>query len=128
MRLIPTSVHGILDYVIGLLLIAAPWLFGFASNGAETWIPVLLGLGVIGYSAFTDYEFAMVRSISMTTHLGLDVGGGLLLALSPWLFQFANQVWIPHVVIGVIEVGTALMTQTRPSPARHTGGMHPRSH
>ena len=121
MRFIPTSIHGILDYIIGLLLIAAPWLFGFANGGAETWVPVILGVGVIGYSAFTDYEYSLVRSLSMTAHLGLDVAGGLLLAASPWLFQFADHVWIPHVAVGLMEIGTALMTQTRPSPARHAG-------
>jgi len=33
MRFIPTKVHGILDYVVGVALIAAPWLFGFANVG-----------------------------------------------------------------------------------------------
>ena len=43
-----------LDYAVGLLLIAAPWLFGFARGGAETWLPVALGAGAIGYRLLTE--------------------------------------------------------------------------
>lgn len=32
MRFIPTKIHGVLDYIAGLALIAAPWLFGFAGE------------------------------------------------------------------------------------------------
>ena len=31
MRFIPTHVHGMMDYLTGVILIAVPWLFGFAS-------------------------------------------------------------------------------------------------
>jgi hypothetical protein len=34
MRIISTRTHGVIDHLTGLLLIAAPWLFGFA-NGAR---------------------------------------------------------------------------------------------
>ena len=44
MRFIPTKVHGALDYIVGIALIAAPWLFGFAGvGGAAVIIPVVLG-------------------------------------------------------------------------------------
>ena len=55
MRFIPTRIHGVLDYAVGVLLVAAPWLFGFA----------------------------------------------------PW-------VWAPHLVIGLFEIGAALLTRTAP--------------
>ncbi|HEX9950553.1 MAG TPA: hypothetical protein VGB53_02200 [Rubricoccaceae bacterium] len=121
MRFIPTRVHGVLDYLSGLLLIAAPWLFGFADGGAETAVPVALGAAVIVYSVFTDYELGLVRRLPMPTHLMLDLGGGLLLAASPWLFGFADGtattdgVWVPHLVLGLFEVGAALMTQRVPA-------------
>lgn len=115
MRVIPTYVHGVMDYLVGLLLIAAPWLFGFARNGIETWLPVVLGVSVIVYSLFTDYELGVVRRIGMTTHLGLDLGGGALLAVSPWLFGFHEHIWWPHLIVGLLEIGAAAMTQTRPS-------------
>lgn len=114
MRPIPTGFHALLDYLTGLLLIASPWLFGFSWGGVATWLPVALGAGVIAYSAFTAYELAIVRVIPMLLHLWLDGLGGLLLAVSHWVFGFADRVWIPHLVIGVIEIGVALMTRTRP--------------
>lgn len=59
MRWIGTKTHGYLDYIMGMLLIAAPWIFGFARDGAETWVPVILGAGVILYSLLTDYELGI---------------------------------------------------------------------
>jgi hypothetical protein len=120
MRFLPTRVHGLLDYAMGALLVVAPWIFGFADDagGAATWVPVVLGLGVIGYSLLTDYELGLARKIPMPTHLMLDLGGGVLLAASPWLFGFADEVWVPHLVFGVLEVGAALVTRKHPADER----------
>ena len=130
MRFLPTNVHGVLDYVIGIALIGAPWIFGFANGGPEMWVPIILGAGVILYSLFTAYELGLVPAISMPAHLALDIVGGAVLALSPWLFQFQDVVWIPHLVVGLLEIGTGFMTKTTPSRipghAGRTTGM-PRS-
>src|SRR5687767_11150337 len=98
MKIISTRVHGVLDYLMGALLIAAPWLFDFARNGAETWVPVILGAGAILYSLMTDYEYSVSRSISMKTHLNLDLFSGIFLAASPWIFGFNDYVYMPHLV------------------------------
>ncbi len=114
MRFIPTRVHAYLDYLVGVLLIIAPWVLGFAAGGAETWIPVLVGASVIVYSLITNYELGAAKLIDMPTHLWLDGIGGAFLAISPWVFGYADRVWLPHVIVGLIEIGTAIMTQTRP--------------
>jgi len=114
MRFIPTVIHGLLDYLVGALLIAAPWLLGFAAGGAETWIPVILGVAAIVYSLFTDYEWGLVKRLGMPGHLGLDAASGVMLAASPWLFGFAHLVWWPHLVLGLFEIAAALFTQTAP--------------
>ena len=126
MRFIPTRVHGMMDYLVGVLLIAAPWLFDFDRGGAETWVPVLLGASAIVYSLFTDYELGMVRRLSMPTHLMLDLGSGILLAVSPWLFGFSDYVWEPHLIVGLIEIGTSLMTRRVPDTGHqaHHGTAH----
>ena len=114
MQFIPTKVHGILDYLLGVLLIAAPWLLGFAAGGAETWVPVVLGAGIIVYSLMTRYELGAMPAIGMRTHLWLDGIGGAFLAVSPWLFGFADVIWWPHVLFGVLEILVAVMTHKRP--------------
>jgi hypothetical protein len=128
MRFIPTRVHGVLDYAMGVLLIAAPWILGFAdadfaANGAETWIMVLFGGTMIVASLMTAYECGVVNVISMSTHLGLDVLMGLVLAASPWLFGFADQVYLPHLILGLSEAAAGLMTQTTPTSVPAAGGM-----
>jgi len=112
MRFIPTRIHGMADYGTGLLLLVAPYLLGFANGGAAQYIPMLLGVAIIGMSLITDYELSISRIIPMPVHLGIDVAGGLLLAASPWLFGFADQVAWPHVIVGLLEVGAGLMTRT----------------
>jgi hypothetical protein len=113
MRIISTRTHGVIDYLTGLLLVAAPWLFGFANGGAAQWIPIIVGLAILGMSLMTDYELSVARVIPMPVHLGADAATGLLLIVSPWLFGFSGQVRWPHVVIGLFELAMVLMTDSR---------------
>ena len=124
MKIIGTKTHGYLDYIVGLLLIAAPWIFNFDRGGAETWGPVVLGIGTIVYSLLTDYELGLSKTISMKTHLVLDMVAGLFLALSPWLFGFADYVWEPHQIVGILEIGVALMTKRNPATERDNVHRH----
>src|SRR3982750_3165558 len=112
MRFIETKTHGYLDYIMGVLLIAAPWIFDFNRGGAETWVPVVLGIAMIGLALMTDYEMGAARKISMCTHLTIDLIAGALLAASPWIFGFSDYIWAPHLVLGILEMGASLMTKT----------------
>ena len=112
--MIPTRVHGIIDYVVGLLLIAAPYIFGFADGGAAQWTPTILGVSAIVYSLLTDYELAIARLIPMPVHLGLDMASGALLAVSPWLFGFSHVIWWPHVLVGAMEIVIPMLTSRHP--------------
>jgi len=124
MRFIPTKVHGMLDYLMGILLIVAPWVFNFDRGGAETWVPVILGVSAILYSLVTDYELGAVRKLSMKTHLTLDVISGALLAVSPWLFNFDEHVYLPHLILGITEIAAGLMTKTHPEHSHDRHGDH----
>jgi hypothetical protein len=114
-RFIPTRAHGIVDYVTGATLAAAPWLLRFDDESdAATWIPVALGAGALVYSLLTDYELGAKKVIPMDTHLKLDAASGVLLMTSPWLFRFSKRVWLPHVIFGAFEVMAALSTRQTP--------------
>lgn len=119
MRFITTQAHGWIDYIVGVLLIIAPWVLGFAAGGAETWVPVILGLALIVYSLLTDYELGAAKFIPANVHLGIDVALGIILAVSPWLFGFAGLVWAPHVIVGLIAIAAGVLTETTP---RHGAG------
>jgi hypothetical protein len=114
-KMVSTRTHGVMDYLLGIILIASPWLFWFADNRSETILPVLLGFSIIIYSLFTDYELGVFKKISLPVHLRLDLISGILLAMSPWLFDFKYFVFMPHLVLGLIEVVTALSTPSHPS-------------
>ena len=123
MRFISTRIHGIIDYFLGIALIAAPWLFNFVANGSETWIPVTLGVVLIVYSLFTDYEYGLVNNISVKTHLWLDSLLGIFLASSPWLFNFNLQVYQPHLWVGVLLTVVAIFTLTSSKKTGAYGGI-----
>ncbi len=47
-KFIPMQVHLILDFVAAVFLIAAPFVFGFAGQGLNVWLPfVVAGVGVV---------------------------------------------------------------------------------
>ncbi|HEV7350862.1 MAG TPA: SPW repeat protein [Telluribacter sp.] len=62
----------------------------------------------------TDYEAGVMKTVKMSTHLTMDVVAGIFLAASPWLFGFADYVFLPHLIIGIMEIGAGLMTDRVP--------------
>lgn len=120
MRFIPTRFHGILDYIYGGLLVAAPWLFGFSDVTYATWTAVIVGIVVLMQALITDYEVGVIKKMPMQTHLMLDFGIGVILALSPWIFGFAEDVYAPHLILGIVSILTSLTTHRVPSRAYTT--------
>lgn len=114
MRFIPTKMHAPLDYIVGVALIAAPWIFQFSEHTAPTVISIVLGIGLIAYSLLTDYELGVWRVFPMSVHNLYDIGAGAVLAASPWIFGFADEganVWAPFVVVGLAAIGLGLTTK-----------------
>lgn len=115
MNIISRRTHGVLDYVVGLLLILAPKILGFDNDGPEDRIPMMLGIGTLVYSLLTRYELGLIKVIPFRGHMALDIISGLFLASSPWLFHFADRVWVPHVLVGLFELVAVTMTRTSES-------------
>jgi hypothetical protein len=83
MRIIPTRIHGMLDYGSGLLLLLAPYIFNFADGTAAQYVPQAIGAGVLLMSLVTDYELSLAKLVPMPAHLAVDVAGGVLLRPRP---------------------------------------------
>ena len=117
-RFVPTGIHAYFDYIGGIGLLAAPFVFGFYSvGGAAVIVPMVLGVGLILYSLLTNYELGIpgLKFIPMVVHLVFDFVASAFLALSPFLFNFANKapnVWLPHIIAGVGVIVLVLVSQT----------------
>jgi hypothetical protein len=117
MRFIPTNVHGAVDHVVGPALVLAPALLRLGRTSPEGVTARAVGGVEAFYSNLTDYEMSMKNVVPMKVHLALDAVGGATLALVPQLTgarQRGKKHWLPHLAIGVFEVGMAAFTKTEP--------------
>ena len=115
MKFISTKTHGYLDYILGAVLICAPWIFTFNEVEAAKWTAILIGAGAFVYSIITDYELGLLKIIPMPGHLTIDLIAGIFLAASPWILGFADYIFWPHLVFGILEIGVSIFTKRHPS-------------
>jgi hypothetical protein len=117
MRFIPTSVHGAIDHVVGPTLVVAPTILRLRRTSPEGIVARAVGGAGAVYSNLTDYELSMKNVVPMKVHLALDAVSGATLALVPQLTgarKRGKAHWVPHLAIGVFEVGLAAFTKTEP--------------
>ena len=122
MKIIPRFFHAVSDYLVGLLLLAAPNLLGFAeAGGAAVWIPRVVGLMILLQALMTDYELGLVKMLPIAMHLMADYAVGLFLLASPWLFGFSDRsrdATITVIVVGILVLGVTMMTEPRGRPRK----------
>ena len=114
-RVIPTGVHGALDYLASGANLAFPRLLGLQDATWAALVPRIDGVAGAGYGLFTDYKLGALRVLPMPVHLALDAAKGVFMAASPWLFGFAKKgtrYWLPHVLMGVADVLAAASSKT----------------
>ena len=115
-RPISSRAHALLDYPLGVVLVVAPFLFGLDDAGeAAVAVPVAIGALVLLQSLVTDYEYSVENALPLPVHLAVDVVAGALLALSPWLFGFADEgvgAWLPHLLVGLGLLAAGLLTRS----------------
>ena len=112
MKPITTKLHGFLDYIVGILFIAMPWILKIDPKGYAGVVFIVAGIAALFYSLLTRYELGAVKLIPMKTHLAIDMLSGILLASSPWIFDFADSIYLPHLIGGITEIVVVLLTRT----------------
>ncbi len=114
MKIIPTSVHGVLDYMTSGLLVALPRMMGWSKPATQFFTGA--ALGTLGYSLLTRYELGAVKVMPMEAHIGLDTLNGLTLLTSPfWLLRRETKdVRLTLIALGLYELAAAAMSKTEP--------------
>jgi hypothetical protein len=110
---IPLNLHAMLEPLIAVVIIAAPWIFGFSDTDSATVICVLVGVSMLLVGSMTDWRMSLMRLIPLRMHLAGDLVLGAVLLLSPLVFGFADEGGPTRfmVIAGVLELMTALMTR-----------------
>jgi drug/metabolite transporter (DMT)-like permease len=123
MKFISSRTHTYIGWVVGVALVAAPWIFQFDEVSPAKWSAILVGLFILVNEAVTTSPASPMKIVPMRVHVMLDVVTGIFLAVTPFLFQFSDEdanAWVPHIVVGLLIVGYALATDT--SDARQAAG------
>ncbi len=110
---VPLRAHQAIEPFAALLLIAAPWIFGFSDNDTATTLSVIAGVIVLVTGMSTRWRMSLVKLIPLRTHFMMDVALGLALIVAPFVAGFSDHGGATRffVIAGVLELATALMTR-----------------
>jgi hypothetical protein len=112
---ISTKFYGYFNYLLAITLIASPWLFGF-NNGssAALLIPIYFGWLQLIMAIFVNNEGGIIKQFPMPTHLVLDVFMGFIIMVSPWLWAFDKEEFLPQFILGLVLFCLGLFTKRSP--------------
>jgi len=87
---VPAFIHGIIEYIAGAALIAAPLLMGVDADAAIA-VGIVSGVVLLVVTASSALPTGLIRSIPVAVHVAFDYVFALLLIASPFLFGFADD-------------------------------------
>lgn len=122
LRLLPLSVHEGIEYLAGIFLVLAPFIFGFADSAA---FPIFIGAGlfVLLLGALSRGPLSVANVLPHAAHAGGDYLLGGFLVLAPFLFGYRDtdpQLTI-SIFLGLAHVVLTLITRF-PRPDEEGGG------
>lgn len=115
---IPRFVHGILEYAMGALFIAAPFLFEFNSSAA-TGMSVAVGVLILIFAAASEGPVSLVNQLPVLLHVTLLYLLSIFLVAAPFLLGFSDEVAprnffiISGVFLLLITIGTRFRRSER---------------
>lgn len=103
LRVISPTVHGIIDYVAAVALIAGPYLFGLgASSPIAFWLSIVTGVAVLVVSTNTIYRYGVFRNIPFDGHLAIDWVAATVFIAVPLAFSFEGIDFFYYIANGVL--------------------------
>lgn len=105
---IPLFVHGMIEYVAGVLLIAAPLLLDY-DDGLAIGLSIVIGVCVIAIAASTDGPTSLANSIPKPAHVLLDYVLAALLIALPFVAGFSDEA-APTAFFIILGVAHLLVT------------------
>jgi hypothetical protein len=119
---IPLNAHAALEPLMAVVIIAAPWIFGFSDVNSAKVVCIAVGAVMLVSGALTDWRLSLARIIPLRVHFMTDMLLGAVLILSPFVFGFSDKGGATRftIIVGVLEAMTALATRWDPAEAAPT--------
>lgn len=119
---IPLNVHAALEPLIAIVIIAAPWIFGFSDVDEAKVVCIAVGAVMLVAGSMTDWRLSIARVIPLRVHLITDLLLGLVLVLSPAVLGFSDHGGATRftIIAGVLEILTAAATRWDPAEAEES--------
>src|SRR3954454_10170611 len=110
---IPLRVHAAIEPIVAIVLIAAPWIFGFNDVGSSTAVSIVVGVLMLISGMSTRWRYSVVKLIPLRTHFRMDLVLGVVLIVAPFVFGDSDRGDATRflVVMGILELATALGTR-----------------
>lgn len=105
-----TLLHGFIDYTMSLLLLFTPYLLHL-EKGMPRHIFTIVGAVALLCNLLTNYKFGIIKIIPLQQNLMLDIFSGFILTLSPWLFGFSDKIYVPHIILGTLQLYSCLFLE-----------------
>jgi len=88
---IPRFVHGVLEYLAGAGLIAAPFVLSFTDVGSATAASIVAGVGLIALAASTRGPTSLIDSVPIAAHVVIDYLLAAVLIAAPFVLGFSGE-------------------------------------
>lgn len=114
MRFVNDKIHGVIDYVAAIALIAVPLAANFeAVSPVSHWLSIFAGAGLLLYSLLTSYTYSVTGVISFGLHLAFDFAAGLVFLAAPFAFGFGGFPRVFYLISGAAVVLLVIITDPR---------------
>jgi hypothetical protein len=127
---VPAFIHGLLEYIAGAALIAAPFVLAYNADGTATAVSIVAGVVVLVLTASSALSTGLIKSIPVQAHVVLDYIYAALLIAAPFIFAFTGDgtATAVFVVLGVfhllLTIATRFIREPRP-PRRARAAREP---
>src|SRR5947207_15396360 len=89
--LIPLDVHAAIEPIVAIVLIAAPWIFGFSDVNSAKVISIIVGAIMLLSGSMTRWRLSLLKLIPLRVHFMTDLVLGAFLIVSPFIFGFSSN-------------------------------------
>ena len=112
---IPRLAHGLIEYLVGIFLIAAPFLLGYDDNNMPLGVSIATGVVILVLAAITQGPTGLVQQLPVSAHVTFDFLLAIFLIAAPFILGFGDDAAPRNlfIALGVVHLLISIGTRYR---------------